>query len=95
MRKDAILSPKRFIVRPATADDIDAMSAVAASSGLSSVRPEVLEFYLASPGSHLFAGCRDDRVIGVARILPRLWDSVWPSACAGCGSDRLSASGRR
>jgi GNAT superfamily N-acetyltransferase len=66
MPKGAILSPKRFIVRPATADDIDAMSAVAASSGLSSVQPEVLDFYLASPGSHLFAGCRDDRVIGVA-----------------------------
>lgn len=66
MPKGAIVTTKRFIVRPATADDTDAMSAVAASSGLSSVRPGVLEFYLASLGSRLFVGCRDDRVIGVA-----------------------------
>jgi predicted N-acetyltransferase YhbS len=64
--KGAILSTKRFIVRPATAGDTDAMSAVLASSGLTSARPEILAFYLASPGSQLFVGCRDDRVIGVA-----------------------------
>jgi GNAT superfamily N-acetyltransferase len=60
------LSTRRFIVRPATADDTDAMSVVAASSGLSSVRPEILKFYLTSLGSQLFVGCQDDRVIGVA-----------------------------
>jgi predicted N-acetyltransferase YhbS len=60
------VSTERFIVRPATVGDTDAMSVVLANSGLTSARPEILEFYLASPGSHLFVGCRDDRVIGVA-----------------------------
>ena len=64
--KGAILSTKRLIVRPATAGDTDAMSAVLASSGLSSARPEILEFYLATPGTQLFVGCRGDRVIAAA-----------------------------
>lgn len=59
------MSSQRFIVRPATAGDVTEMSAVLARCGLSSAS-QILEFYLATPGTRLFVGCRHDRVIGVA-----------------------------
>jgi predicted N-acetyltransferase YhbS len=65
-RESAIVSNERCIVRPATADDIKEMSGVLERAGLSSSRPEILEFNLASSGTQMFVGCRDGRVVAVA-----------------------------
>jgi predicted N-acetyltransferase YhbS len=65
-RESAIVSSERFIIRPATADDIKEMSGVLERAGLSSSGPEILEFTLASPGSQMFVGCHDGLVVGVA-----------------------------
>jgi predicted N-acetyltransferase YhbS len=54
------------VVRPATTSDIQDMSGVLERAGLSSHRPEILEFSLASSGTQMFVGCRDGRVVGVA-----------------------------
>jgi GNAT superfamily N-acetyltransferase len=63
-RDSAIVGSERFIVRPATAGDLEEMSGILESGGLSSYRPEILEFNLAR--SRMFVGCRDGRVVGVA-----------------------------
>ena len=63
--ESAIVSSERFIIRPATADDIKEMSGVLERAGLSSSRPEIVEFNLASSGTQMFVGCRDGRVAGV------------------------------
>ena len=60
------MSSERFSIRPATADDIKEMSAVLERAGLSSSRPQVLEFNLAGPGTQMFVAGRDGRVTGVA-----------------------------
>jgi predicted N-acetyltransferase YhbS len=60
------VSSERFIVRPATSDDITAMSGVIERAGLSSSRPELLEFNMASSSTAMFVGCRDGQVVGVA-----------------------------
>jgi len=65
-RDSVIVSSERFIVRPATADDIKEMSRVIERAGLSSFRPEILEFNLASSSTQMFVGCRDGQVVGVA-----------------------------
>jgi predicted N-acetyltransferase YhbS len=65
-RESAVVSSERFIVRPATADDIKEMSGVLERAGLSSSRREILEFSLASSSTQMFVGCRDGRVVGVA-----------------------------
>src|SRR6202046_5105329 len=41
------------------------MSGVLERAGLSSSRPEILEFNLASSGTQMVVGCRDGRVAGV------------------------------
>jgi predicted N-acetyltransferase YhbS len=64
--ESAIVSSERFVIRPATADDIKEMSGVLERGGLSSSRPQILEFLVASPGTQIFVGCRDGRVAGVA-----------------------------
>ena len=64
--ESAIVSSERFLVRPATADDIKEMSGVLERAGLSSSRPQILEFNLASSVTQMFVGCRDGRVAGVA-----------------------------
>jgi GNAT superfamily N-acetyltransferase len=64
--KGAILSAKRFIVRLATADDLDEIGSVLAGSGLSSVGAGILDFYLASPDTRLLVGSRNGRVTAVA-----------------------------
>jgi predicted N-acetyltransferase YhbS len=65
-RDSAIVSSERFIVRPATTDDIKEMSEVLERAGLSSSGPEALEFNLGSSSSHMFVGCHDGLVVGVA-----------------------------
>ncbi len=65
-RDGAIVGSERFIIRPAADDDIKEMSGVLRRAGLSSYRPEILEFSMADPGTQMFVGCRDDRVAGVA-----------------------------
>ena len=65
-RDSAIVSNERFDVRPATAGDIKEMSGVLERAGLSSSKPELLEFSLASPGTQMFVGCRDGKVVAVA-----------------------------
>jgi predicted N-acetyltransferase YhbS len=65
-RDSAIVSSERFTVRPATTDDIKEMSGVLERAGLSSSKPEVLEFNLASSSTRMFVGCRDGLVVGVA-----------------------------
>jgi len=65
-RDSAIVSNERFSVRAATADDIKEMSGVLERAGLSSSRPELLEFSLANSGTQMFVGCRDGRVVAVA-----------------------------
>lgn len=64
--ESAIVSSERFVIRPATADDIKEMSGVLERAGLSSSRPQILEFNLASSVTRMFVGCRDGRVAGVA-----------------------------
>ena len=64
--ESAIVSSERFLVRPATADDIKEMSGVLERAGLSSSRPQILEFSLASSVTQMFVGCRDGRVAAVA-----------------------------
>jgi predicted N-acetyltransferase YhbS len=64
--ESAIVSSERFIIRPATADDIKEMSGVLERAGLSSSRPQIIEFNLVSSVTQMFAGCRDGRVAGVA-----------------------------
>lgn len=65
-RDSAIVSSERFVVRPATIDDIKEMSGVLERAGLSSAGPEVLEFNLTSSSGQMFVGCRDGQVVGVA-----------------------------
>jgi predicted N-acetyltransferase YhbS len=64
--QSAIVGSERFIIRPATADDIKEMSGVLERAGLSSSRPQILEFTLASSATQMFVGCRDGRVAAVA-----------------------------
>jgi predicted N-acetyltransferase YhbS len=61
-----MVSRDRFLVRAATAGDITAMSGVLERAGLSSSRPEILEFSLASSSTRMFVGCREGLVVGVA-----------------------------
>jgi predicted N-acetyltransferase YhbS len=65
-RDSAIVGSERFTIRPAAADDISQMCGVIQRAGLSSGRPEFLEFSVASPGTEMFVGCQGDRVVGVA-----------------------------
>jgi GNAT superfamily N-acetyltransferase len=65
-REGATVGSERFTIRPAAADDIKEMSGVLQRAGLSSYRPEILEFSVADPGTQMLVGCRDDRVAGVA-----------------------------
>jgi GNAT superfamily N-acetyltransferase len=65
-REGATVGSERFTIRPAAADDIKEMSGVLHRAGLSSYRPEILEFSVADPGTQMLVGCRDDRVAGVA-----------------------------
>jgi predicted N-acetyltransferase YhbS len=65
-RDSAIVSSERFIVRPATTDDIKEMSGVLERAGLSSSGPEALEFSLTSSSTQMFVGCRDGLMVGVA-----------------------------
>lgn len=62
----AIVSSARFTIRPAVADDVKEMSGVLERAGLSSFRPQILEFSLASPATQMFVACQDGRVGGVA-----------------------------
>jgi pyridoxal 5'-phosphate synthase pdxS subunit len=48
-RESAIVGRERFIIRPAADDDIKEMSGVLRRAGLSSYRPEILEFSVADP----------------------------------------------
>jgi GNAT superfamily N-acetyltransferase len=61
-----IVTSDSFIVRPAVGDDIQAMSGVLERAGLSSFKPEILAFNLASSSATMFVGCRDGHVVGVA-----------------------------
>jgi N-acetylglutamate synthase-like GNAT family acetyltransferase len=63
-RESARVGSERFIVRPAAAGDITQISGVLERGGLSSYRPEILEFSLAK--SRMFVGCAEGRVVGVA-----------------------------
>ncbi len=65
-RESAIVSSERLVIRPATVDDISQMSGVLERAGLSSSRPEILEFNLTSSAAQMFAACRNGRVAGVA-----------------------------
>lgn len=65
-RDSAIVGSERFTIRPAAADDIGQMCGVIQRAGLSSGRPEILEFGAASPGTQMFVGCQGGRVVGVA-----------------------------
>jgi predicted N-acetyltransferase YhbS len=64
--ESAIVSSERFTIRPATADDIKEMSGVLERAGLSSSRPQILEFNLACPATRMFVAGQDGRVTGVA-----------------------------
>jgi predicted N-acetyltransferase YhbS len=64
--QSAIVSSARFTIRPAAADDIKEMSGVLERAGLSSSRPQILEFNLDCPATQMFVACQDGRVAGVA-----------------------------
>jgi predicted N-acetyltransferase YhbS len=75
-RESAIVSTEGFVIRPAADDDIKEMSGVLERAGLSSSRPEILEFNLASSSTQMFVGCRDGQIAGVAgcvRFGPTGW----------------------
>jgi len=65
-RDSASVGNERFNIRAAAADDIKEMSGVLERAGLSSSKPELLEFSLASSGTQMFVGCQDGRVVAVA-----------------------------
>jgi GNAT superfamily N-acetyltransferase len=56
----------RYVLRPADSRDISAMSGVLERAGLSSYRPEILEFSVGNLDTQMFVGCRAGRVVGVA-----------------------------
>jgi GNAT superfamily N-acetyltransferase len=60
------VSSECFTFRPAAGGDVEAMSGVLQRAGLSSFRPEILRFSLASPGTQMFVGCRDGQIVSVA-----------------------------
>jgi GNAT superfamily N-acetyltransferase len=60
------LDGRRYVVREAVADDLAAICALLARSGLSSAQPEILKFYSTAPGSRVFAACCGDQVAGTA-----------------------------
>lgn len=55
-----------FTIRPAASNDIETMSDVLKRAGISSFRPEILRFNLASPNTQMLVGCRDSQIVGVA-----------------------------
>jgi predicted N-acetyltransferase YhbS len=65
-RESAIVGSECITIRPAVTGDIKQMSGVLDRAGLSSAKPELLEFSLADPGTRLFLACQGDRVVGVA-----------------------------
>jgi predicted N-acetyltransferase YhbS len=65
-RQGAIVGSERFTIRPAAADDISELSDVIVRAGLSSARPDVLAFSLASPNTQLLVGCQGERIVGAA-----------------------------
>jgi GNAT superfamily N-acetyltransferase len=60
------LDGRRYVTREALADDMAAICALLARSGLSSAHPEILQFYSTAPGSRVFAACCGDQVVGTA-----------------------------
>jgi predicted N-acetyltransferase YhbS len=65
-RDSATVGSERVTIRPAAVGDISQMSGVLERAGLSSGRPKLLEFNLASSDTQMFVGCQGDRVVGVA-----------------------------
>jgi predicted N-acetyltransferase YhbS len=61
-----IVSSERFTFRAAAGSDVEAMSGVLERAGLSSFRPEILRFSLASSSTQMFVGCRDGQIVSVA-----------------------------
>jgi hypothetical protein len=61
-----IVSSERFTFRAAAGRDVEAMSGVLERAGLSSFRPEILRFSLASSSTQMFVGCRDGQIVSVA-----------------------------
>jgi predicted N-acetyltransferase YhbS len=65
-REGAIVGSDPFTIRPAAAEDVSELSDVIVGAGLSSGRPDLIAFNLASPNTQLLVGCLGERIVGAA-----------------------------